>query len=178
MELHKYWPESMAGLNEFKALASAEQPEIAAAQLAVRRASDNFFIASLTAAGADRWEKMLGLSTAGDWTLKDRRFRIMTWATEQTPFTFRRLKELLATLCGEEGYTISRDVGIGSLTVRVALTAKQNYKDVGALLERITPANMTISLSLLYNQYQTLAGFTHAQLAAYTHDQLRNEVIS
>lgn len=178
MELHEYWPEFLAELKEFRTLAQAEQPEVTAAQLVVRQMPDDFFIETLTEAGAERWEKMLGLPAAGDWPLEDRRFRIMTWATEQAPFTFRRLKELLGTLCGEDGYTVSRNVVEQHLVVRVALTAKQNYNDVGTLLERIVPMNMTIDLSLLYNQYGTLAGFTHAQLAAFTHEQLRNEVIT
>lgn len=178
MELHNYWPEFMTELKEFKALALAEQPEITAAQLVVRQIPDDFFVETLTEAGAERWEKMLGLTMAGDWAIEDRRFRIMTWFTEQAPFTFRRLKELLGTLCGEDGFTMSRDANMRSLIVRLAMTAKQNYRDVEALLERIVPANMTIDLSLLYNQYGLLAGLTHAQLAAYTHEQLRNEAIT
>ncbi|SBV94441.1 conserved hypothetical protein [uncultured Eubacteriales bacterium] len=178
MELHNYWPEFMAEMKEFKALALAEQPEVTVVQLVVRQIPDDFFVETLTDAGAERWEKMLGLAVAGDWALDDRRFRIMTWFTEQAPFTFRRLKELLGTLCGEGGFTATRDVSTRNLVVRVALTAKQNYKDVGALLERIVPANMTIDLSLLYNQHGLLAGFTHTQLSAYTHEQLRNEAIT
>ena len=60
----------------------------------------------------------------------------------------------------------------------MAVAVKQNYDDVAALLERVAPANLVVDLSLLYNQYQYLAGFSHGILAGYTHEQLRNEVIS
>ena len=50
--------------------------------------------------------------------------------------------------------------------------------DAAALLDRVVPVNLTVDLSLRYNQHQTLLGRTHAALAAYTHDQLRNEVLA
>ena len=50
--------------------------------------------------------------------------------------------------------------------------------DTAALLDRVVPVNLTVDLSLRYNQHQTLLGRTHAALAAYTHDQLRNEVLA
>lgn len=63
-----------------------------------------------------------------------------------------------------------------SSAIRVMLKVKQNYDDVETLLNRIVPENLVLDLSLMYNQHQTLAAFTHAQLAAYTHYFLRNEV--
>jgi len=45
-------------------------------------------------------------------------------------------------------------------------------------LQRVIPANMIIDLRLIYNQHLTLKQFTHAHLQTYTHNQLRNEVIS
>lgn len=178
MELLNYWPEFMAALKEFQELASAEQPEIAAALAAVRAAPEDFFVSTLTERGAERWEGLLGLSLLRGGELADRRFRIMTRAAEQRPFTMTRLRELLGTLCGEDGFSVALAGSAFTLTVRVALTAKQNFDDVGALLGRMVPANLVIDLSLLYNQHQTLVAFTHSRLAAYTHDQLRNEVIS
>ncbi|KAF5056857.1 hypothetical protein DSECCO2_363050 [anaerobic digester metagenome] len=176
MELLKYWPEFLAELKEFQELAEAEQREISAAVQAVSEAPDNFFITTLTPAGAKRWEQMLELPVQEGGQIADRRFRILTKATEQRPFTFLRLKELMTTLCGEDGFTVAM-VGTYTLTVRVALTVKQNYDDVDTLLSRIVPENLIIDLSLLYNQHVTLSAFTHAQLAAYSHYRLRNEVL-
>ena len=102
----------------------------------------------------------------------------MTRAAEQRPFTMARLQELLGTLCGADGFSAVLAGSAFTLTVRVALTAKQNFDDVESLLGRIVPANLVIDLSLLYNQHQNLADFSYGRLAAYTHDQLRNEVIS
>ena len=74
------------------------------------------------------------------------------------------------------GQTVAMVGSTFTLTVRVMLKVKQNYDDVETLLNRIVPENLVLDLSLMYNQHQTLAAFTHAQLAAYTHYFLRNEV--
>lgn len=116
-------------------------------------------------------------AAAGADASSGRRFRILTKATEQRPFTLRRLKELMTTLCGEDGFTVAMVGSTFTLTVRVMLKVKQNYDDVETLLNRIVPENLILDLSLMYNQHQTLAAFTHAQLAAYTHYFLRNEVL-
>lgn len=76
------------------------------------------------------------------------------------------------------GYTLDVDVEGFKVTVRLALTEKAAYEEVDGLLERIVPLNMIIDLSLLYNQHDLLASYTHSRLGLYTHDQLRSEDIS
>lgn len=172
------WPEFMAALKEFRVLDAAQWPELVSAADEVRAAPQDFFVQTLSEKGAERWERMLDLPIQKGTDPGNRRYRIMTWITAQAPYTVTRLRELLDTLCGAEGYTLAADAVVYTMTVRVALTAKQNYDDVEALLGRVAPANLIVDLSLLYNQHQTLGGYTHSELAAYTHEQLRNEVIS
>ena len=178
MELLEYLPDFMASLKEIQELAKAEQPDISAAIQAVREAPDDIFITTPSPARAERWEQLLDLPVQESTPIADRRFRILTKATGQRPFTLRRLKELMTTLCGEDGFTVAMVSSTFTLVVRVALTAKQNYDDVDTLLNRIVPENLILDVSLMYNQHQTLAVFTHAQLAAYSHYYLRNEVLS
>lgn len=67
--------------------------------------------------------------------------------------------------------------GTYQLFVKIGLAAKNNFNDVEALLNRVVPQNMVVSLLQLYNTHADLGRYTHAQLAAYNHDQLRNEVL-
>ena len=177
MQLHEYWPDFLAELTEFEALAEAQQPELTAALVAARALPEDFYIQTLTGEGAARWERLLGMPVLQGGALEERRFRIMARTAEQRPFTLRWLRELLTTLCGEDGFSVSLVGADFRLVVRLALAIKQNYDDVQALLGRIVPVNMVIDLSILYIQYQALASYTHEQLANYTHEQLRNEVI-
>ena len=50
MALESYWPEYLRELREFRALAGAEEPELTTAGAALRRAPDDFYTATLTAA--------------------------------------------------------------------------------------------------------------------------------
>ena len=44
-------------------------------------------------------------------------------------------------------------------------------------VEDVEAEHMVVSCTLLYNQHRTLARFPHARLAAYTHRELREEVL-
>ena len=68
--------------------------------------------------------------------------------------------------------------GTYQLIVKIGLAAKNNFSDVESLLDRVVPQNMVVNLLQLYNTHAGLGRFTHAQLAAYTHDRLRNEVMN
>jgi len=63
------------------------------------------------------------------------------------------------------------------VTIKVMLTSKNMLNDVKDLADRIIPANMSCDTDLMYNVYGFLRNYTHAKLSAYTHQQLREEVL-
>ncbi len=171
-----YLPDFLKEFREFKALAEAENPELLCAWEAYEELLKNQFVNDAEEPGVKRWETILGLLPKGSDTLDTRRFRILTRLNEKLPYTRRILEQQLAALCGEGGYLVDIKNGEYTLAVRVAMAARAKFEEVGSLLGRIVPANMVIDLSLLYNRHSKLAGFTHAELSARTHEQLRNEV--
>lgn len=173
-----YLPQILKEVKELKAIADSENPELQSLWTSIANALSDQFVNDATEYGVSRLEKILKIVAKGTDSLDDRKFRILTRLNEQLPHTYRTLQNQLANLCGEDGYTLTLNHSQYTMTVRVALTAKSNFNDVDALLQRVTPANIVIDLSLMYNQHQTLAQLTHQQLSAYTHDQLRNEVIA
>ena len=78
---------------------------------------------------------------------------------------------------GKGRYRITLTPAQYTLEVKVSLTAKRNLQAVQEMLDEVVPANLVVLCSLLYNQHSTLARMAHAQLAGYTHEQLRNEVL-
>ena len=178
MELKEYWPSYLQALAEFRQIAGAEQPEFTQAAQDIRKAPDDFFLVSLSEYGCSRWEAILGISADADDDLEVRRERILISCLESLSYTMRMLEDQLKNLCGPDGYSIHLDNNAYSLAVQVALSVKNNYDAVYDMLKRIVPANMVITLSVKYNQHETLAQYTHAQLHSYTHDQLRNEVLN
>lgn len=64
------------------------------------------------------------------------------------------------------------------IDIKVGLGAKKQFVEVQKLVERVVPANIAIAIDILYNTYEVVKNFTHAQLMAYTHKQIRDEVMT
>lgn len=175
MELRNYWPEFLRELVEFGAVATAEQPEFDVAAEAIDTMAMEFSAFTLTVAGIKRWEQILGITGMEADDLDSRRFRIQSRLLEQIPITKRTLHQQLEILCGQGGFTMSLGYGDYSLGISVALTARSAFADVDAMVHKLAPANLVITVSLLYNKYKEFKGMTHGQMSAYTHRQLREE---
>lgn len=158
-------------------LCNTEQREFDRLNTAVDEVLDTQFVSTAGERGIARYEKIFGITPMDTDTLDERRFRVLAKINAQLPFSIRRLRQQLSTLCGEDGYKLEVNGGVYTLTVKVALTAKRNQQAVEELLADIVPANMVCTTSLLYNQHADLTRFTHAQLAALTHFAIREEVL-
>ena len=176
--LHKYLPPVLQKIDELRAITEiGEQPEVDALRSAIETAQRNLFLQSAEEYGIMRWEKMLGIHPHSTDTLEERRFSVLAQLRDQRPTTYLFLKQQLGALCGEDGYTLKLSTDQYLLTVRLALTAKSNVQAVRRLIEAIKPANIAVDMDLLYNRNNKFEHRTHAQLAAYTHEALRSEVI-
>lgn len=177
MKLYDYFPRFLQELVEFGEIVHTEQPEFDLVTIAVEEMPLDFSAFTLTIHGIQRWEEILGITGMEADDLDSRRFRIQARLMEQIPITKRTLYGQLETLCGKGGFTMTVDYGEYSLGVRVALTSKSKLGDVDELVHKSVPANLMVSVSLLYNQHEKLARYTHDQLAVFTHKELREEVL-
>lgn len=177
-KLINYLPYVVRDYAEFKGILEAEQPEIETAWDFADDLLNNQFISTAGNVGLARWEKILEIVPKGSDTLEDRRFRILTRLNEELPYTLPQLRNILETLCGSGNYSAEIVEGTYILIVKVGLEAKNNFRDVEALLNRVVPENLVIDVTQLYNSHIVLSQFTHKQLSARTHEQLRNEVFN
>lgn len=176
-KLQDYLPPILLKTYEFPLLCDTEQPEIDRLRDAADAVLDAQFISTAGETAIARYEKIFGITPMDTDTLAERRFKVLAKINAQLPFSVRRLRQQLETLCGADGYKLELDGGKYALTVKVALTAKRNQQAVEELLADIVPANMVCTTSLLYNQHADLTCFTHAQLALLTHFEIREEVL-
>lgn len=176
-KLQDYLPPILLKTYEFPLLCDTEQPEIDRLRDAADAVLDAQFISTAGETAIARYEKIFGITPMDTDTLDERRFKVLIRINTQLPFSVRRLRQQLATLCGEDGYKLEVSGGKYTLSVKVALTAKRNQQAVEELLADIVPANMVCTTSLLYNQHADLTRFTHAQLALLTHFEIREEVL-
>lgn len=173
-----YLPPVLQEVREMKALMNTEQVEFENSWTASENVLKNLFIDDMDLSGVQRWESILRITPKATESLSDRRFMITTRLIEDLPYTMKKLIQQLEKLCGEDGYTLMVDSSGYSLIIKIALTSKNQFDSVQTMVERMIPANMIVDLDLLYNQYITLALFTHATLANHTHKQLRDSIIS
>lgn len=167
-----YLPDVVRGYDEFAGIAAGQQAEFEKAWDKADSLLADQFILTARESGISRWEKILGIAPKGTDTPDDRRFRVLTRLNEELPYTLPKLREMLKNLCGGN---FTAELTDYTLSVKLGLAAKSNYSDVVTLLERILPANILAEVSLLYNRYNMLTQYTHEQLHAYTHDELRTE---
>ena len=177
-ELLQYLPAVMRGYREMQIIMESEQPEITALEANVGVVMDNQFLESAQEYGVARLEAMLRLTPSTGELLEDRKFSVLTKLLERLPYTQRELERQLATLCGEEGYSLEVVHSDYLLVVRIALAERERFSAVESLLRRIVPANMQIDLALMYNQHSMLSAFAHGELRAYRHYDLRNSEVT
>lgn len=174
--LLQYLPRYMQGFQELQQIMGAEQPEIDRLWTAADKALADQFIPDATEYGVSRWEIMLGLSHKATDTLEERKFRILAQLNQELPYTVKGLEQMLTNLCGVGGFSVVLTAAQYQIEVKLALSNGSNYREVEQLLNRVVPANLKRVITIMYNPNAGLAKFTHAQLSAYTHNQLRSEV--
>lgn len=177
-KLLEYYPAFMREIREIEGLCKAQQPEIEQADEKVLKILDEFFVESATEYGIARWETVMGVKHPGEESLEERRFRIRLKLGNPEVYTMQKLKEFLGNLLGDDGYSVELSHREYTLRIRVNLSAKTKYQDALQYITEVTPANLIIDMSLLYNQHGTLNRFTHQQLSNRTHTEIRNEVLA
>ena len=181
MSLLEYLPEFIQEIKEMKIIMSVEENFLTGfddnLNLSVKNVFKDQFINTATENGVKRYEDMLKIVSRESEGLDVRRFRLFVRFNEKLPYTVPKLKEQLASLCGEDGYSIMLDVVNFNLVVKIALKSKGMVDEVRAMLERMVPLNMMLDLDLMYNQHMTAGKFTHKFLQKYTHKGVRDEVL-
>ncbi len=175
--LVNYLPDFLQSYKELIAVLQAQEPEIQRMEDITETIKNSSFILYCDIWGIEKFEGMLGIKPLDGDLLENRKFRILSSWNNSVPYTVRTLRENLETLCGKDGYELTVLPERYTVIVRIALKSKRNFETVRDMMNEMIPANMVLNLSLLYNQHQTLSKFTHGQLSAYTHRQLREELL-
>ncbi len=168
-----YLPQFLKEVREITANAAGENPELENLWGAIEQAWNDQFLYTMGEYGIKRWEKIIGITPYADDTLEDRRFRIINRLNANVDYTYRRVWEHLAQMCGVNGFTMRYIAEIWTLQVRVALHKARQYEEMRRWLLEIIPLNIILDIDLLYNTHRILSRYTHGYLHQYTHGGLR-----
>ena len=145
---------------------------------AIETLDDNIFLEDMHEDHIVRWENILKISPATDDTWDDRRFRVKTKVLERLPYSYRVTINKLETLVPDGLSVVVSDDRL-HIDISLALRSVKMLADVNELMEKMLPLNMTFTIIILYNQYSIYINrWTHGQMHAYTHEQLRSNIWS
>lgn len=171
------YPAHVWNMEEIKALSAVIDKWITADCNELDSMDNNLFVLTSDLAGVKRRENILGISPLDSDTLEERRYKVLLKWYDTYPYTEADLNNRLTRLCTDGNYSLTIDSTAMTLEVKLGLSNKKNFTAMLELLEELVPLHIATTVSLLYNRNSTLSQFTHAQLAAYTHTQLREDVL-
>lgn len=177
-EIKKNIPEFLRDIRELDVIYSATAEKLTEVENDVSEQTGDFLLYSteLTESGVDRLAKSLKVDVSA-LSFEDKVFKLKTYLTDYRPYNRRNVDIMICNLCGDGNYILDFDVSKKAVDVKINLGRKKQYSAVCDFLENVIPANMTISVDLLFNLYGDLTGMTHGELSAMTHEELRSEVL-
>ena len=108
-KLNEYLPSILLKTYEFPLLCDTEQREFDRLNTAVDEVLNAQFVSTAGERGIERYEQIFSIVPQDTDTLDERRFRVLAKINAQLPFSIRRLRQQLSTLCGEDGYRMEID---------------------------------------------------------------------
>lgn len=147
VDIKNYWSPVVAETLEFKAIADAENPEFNYLWEKIYGLVDEFFVRTASEYGVSRMEKILNIVPLATDTLDQRKEKLLWKMNLKLPYTIRFLKNILASIVGEENRTVVMDNDIRTLTVKI----KDGLTDMIQLrkdLEKIIPADLILDLGV------------------------------
>lgn len=173
-----YLPPNYSKIEEYQIICETNDKVFDGIKEAINNIINDNFTDTLTEAGCERKESMLGITKLQSDTIEDRRFRINARMDDNPPYTLDYLKNRLTSLCDGISPAIVIDYDNLTISVKIPLGVKKYRDEAEKVVEKILPANLSIEVAVQYNTHIVLHQYTHAQLHAYTHNQLREEVFS
>lgn len=178
MELINQLPHFYAGSNEVKNLQFAFGTAAEELHDDVVDLLNQLYVDTATW-GLVYWEQFLELRTDLSEPIANRRSRIKTILRGQGTIT----KDILKSVCAS---FVNGEVEVIELSADYKFQIKfvgeigipDNIEYIRETVNKIKPAHLGFEFIYIFNTNYDLSTFTNAQLSAYTHDQLRNEVIS
>lgn len=141
-ELFSYLPPVLQNVLEFRYLTLAEQPELDRLLDIYEEVLDAQFVLTAGEKAIKRYEEIFSVSSSVTDTLEERRLRVLAKMLERLPYTIRRLREMLAALCGDNGYQIELNHGKYEIVIRLIEQSASVAESVRDMLIRVIPANL------------------------------------
>ena len=163
VDLISLLPPFLAAYKEIHAALAAENPEFQAIWQAADNVLSNEFIVTADAWGVSRFENMLGILPQKEAALEDRRTAVLMKYNMRSPYTIRRLREILAEAVGKENYRVELTPEEYRLMIQII---NQDFRLVGRIYQNVLPVIPANVRLLFYGRYIEACELTVKQRVA------------
>lgn len=173
----RYFPQHVANIEEFKRIAAVYDKKLQVVWDDLSQMQTNKRFDDMDEEECSKWEQMLKIKITGEETLGDRRRNIKGIWASGLPYTARKFKEVLDAMVGPEYYLL--DINQANKTLKVDLMLDVIMKDtyIYNLMRAMAPADMIVTVSIVFNRNRTFKGYTNADLKKYTNHELKTSKI-
>ena len=173
----RYFPQHVANIEEFKRIAAVYDKKLQVVWDDLSQMQTNKRFDDMDEEECSKWEQMLKIKITGEETLGDRRRNIKGIWASGLPYTRRKFKEDLDGMEGPEYYLL--DINQANKTLKVDLMLDVIMKDtyIYNLMRAMAPADMIVTVSIVFNRNRAFKGYTNADLKKYTNHELKTSKI-
>lgn len=173
----RYFPQHVANIEEFKRIAAVYDKKLQVVWDDLSQMQTNKRFDDMDEEECSKWEQMLKIKITGEETLGDRHRNIKGIWASGLPYTARKFKEVLDAMVGPEYYLL--DINQANKTLKVDLMLDVIMKDtyIYNLMRAMAPADMIVTVSIVFNRNRAFKGYTNADLKKYTNHELKTSTI-
>lgn len=167
--------EAVKGIPDLEQYNVAVDKQVAKVRTELDRLEEDVYFENMSEVRTKRWEEMLKLTPKTTDTLDERRFAIQSRVIDKLPYSYRVVYRDLQALVDDVEFTRGWSENGATVTVKIGLSSESMLRDIDALLDKKLPLDVVYEIIVMYNSYDIAARYTHEQLAAYTHGQIRSD---
>lgn len=173
----RYFPQHVANIEEFKRIAAVYDKKLQVVWDDLSQMQTNKRFDDMDEEECSKWEQMLKIKITGEETLGDRRRNIKGIWASGLPYTARKFKEVLDAMVGPKYYLL--DINQANKILKVDLMLDVIMKDtcIYNLMRAMAPADMIVTVSIVFNRNRAFKGYTNADLKKYTNHELKTSTI-
>ena len=173
-KLKEYLPEFIYNIKDIGVSAEAIDTQIKKVWYALNKAYANAFISTADEDGIKVFEKTLGITPDPGESLEDRReYALMMW-NYSIPFTENYLKEYLAGVYGEDGYTYSKNAQKSEIYVTVGSYDEDKTQRTKNVLRHMIPAHEL--LSFIASIPRNFSSVVNACAATFSEEEIASDI--
>ena len=153
-DLEAHLPEHIGRIREFQEYGAVGDIELDRIWAAIAQELKDYYAGTMSEAECAARERMLGIQIMPGETLESRRRRLRGYYVSGLPYTEKKLEDVLTALCGGKDFTLTVARDRYEATIELRLSARGLQENVTEIARKMLPANMSLSVTILFNRWQ------------------------